>query len=154
VTKPRIRRLIIECPATLRLTWKDGTSTQHDMSALIRKSWAAPLRDPKVFRAATLDEEGWQVVWPGTDVALSAQGLWDDVHSALSASDWMSADEFSAWMHELSWSFAQAAEALGISKRMLKYYAAGTHSIPKTVWLACMHLASAHRRRHKPADAA
>lgn len=151
---PRIRRLMVERPATLHLTWKDGASTRHDLSAMIRKSWAAALRDPKVFRTATLDEDGWQVVWPGTDVALSAQGLWDDARPAPSASDWMSADELAALMGELGWSFAQAADALGISKRMLKYYAAGVHPIPKTVWLACMHLASAHRRRHKPADAA
>ena len=96
---PRIRRLLVERPATLRLTWKDGTSTQHDMSAFMRKSWAAALRDPKVFRTATLDADGWQIVWPGTDVALSAQGLWDDAHPAPPASDWMSADGLTAWMH-------------------------------------------------------
>jgi len=153
-TTPRISRLTVERPATLKLTWKDGTSTRHDLSGVIRKAWAAPLRDPKVFRAATPDEAGWQVVWPSTDVALSARGLWDDAHPVPSTSDWMSADEFAAWMRELGWSFADAADALGISKRMLKYYAAGTHPIPKTVWLACMHVASTHRRRHKPADAA
>jgi hypothetical protein len=45
------------------------------------------------------------------------------------------------------------AEALGISKRMLKYYAAGTHPVPKTVWLAAMHLASERARQKHPAAA-
>jgi len=31
---------------------------------------------------------------------------------------------------------------MGVSKRMLKYYAAGTHVVPKAVWPAAMHLAS------------
>ena len=138
----------------LHVIWRDGSSTRHDLSALIRRSWAADLRDPKRFRTASLDADGWQVVWPGTDLALSAQGLWDDAHPPQPAAPWMSATELASWMHELGWSFAEAADALGVSKRMLKYYAAGKHPIPKPVWLACMHLASAHRRRYNPADAA
>ena len=44
-------------------------------------------------------------------------------------------------MREMGFSCTRAAEALDTSPRMLKYYASGTHAIPKTVWLACMHLA-------------
>jgi hypothetical protein len=59
----------------------------------------------------------------------------------------MSAADLTAWQREMGWSFAEAAEALGVSKRMLKYYAAGTHAVPKTVWLAAMHLAAERVRR-------
>jgi len=63
----------------------------------------------------------------------------------------MSPADLTAWLQEMGWSFAQAAEALGISKRMLKYYAAGTHAVLKTVWLAAMHLAAEAARRKQPA---
>jgi hypothetical protein len=61
----------------------------------------------------------------------------------------MSPADLTGWTREMEWTFAQAAEALGISKRMLKYCAAGTHAVPKTVWLACMHLAAGRTRRRR-----
>lgn len=71
----------------------------------------------------------------------------DDTHpSQVTAAAWMSAAEFAAWLREMGWSYAQAGDAIGVSQRMLKIYAAGTHPIPKPVWLACMHLAAQHAR--------
>jgi hypothetical protein len=64
----------------------------------------------------------------------------------------MSAADLIAWQREMGLSFAQAAEALGVSERMLKYYAAGTHTVPKTVWLAAMHLAAERARRGQSAS--
>jgi hypothetical protein len=146
--QPRIVELATAGQFLLCVTWQDGSRTKHDMSAMVgSQPWAEALRDPAVFGMAQLEDDGWQIVWPGTEVALSAHGLWDDAHSPPQAAQFMSAAEFLAWLRECGWSFAQAAEALGISKRMLKYYAAGTHEIPKTVWLACMHLAAEHARR-------
>lgn len=145
---PRIALIAAKHPGVLHVTWQDGSRTRHDLASLIHdRLWAAPLRDPVVFASAQAQDDGWQVVWPGTDVALSAAGLWEDVHPRLGAAATMTPAEFSAWLGELGLSFAQAADALGISKRMLKYYAAGTYVIPKTVWLACMHLAAEHARQ-------
>jgi hypothetical protein len=146
--EPRIVGLAARAPFVLHVTWHDGSRTDHDLASLVTgQPWAATLRDPAVFSAAELQDDGWQIVWPGTEVALSAHGLWDDAHPPSPAANWMSAADFTAWMQEMQWSFAQAAEALGVSKRMLKYYAAGTHDVPKTVWLACMHLAAERSRQ-------
>ncbi len=148
---PRIRHLESQPPLALRITWHDGSRTRLDLSAIAKQDWAAALRDPTLFRAARLRGDGWQIVWPDTDIALSAQGLWDDAHPPPPAAPWMAAADLTAWLQEMGWSFAQAAEALGVRKRMLKYYAAGTHPVPKTVWLAAMHLASERARRQQPA---
>ena len=146
--EPRIIQLATESPLVLHVTWQDGSRTRHDLSPLVSgQTWAAALQDPAIFRTAQVQDDGWQIVWPGTDAALSARGLWDDAHPPLPAATWMSPADFTAWLHEMGWSFAQAAEALGVSKRMLKYYAAGTHAVPKTVWLAAMHLAAERARR-------
>jgi hypothetical protein len=145
--EPRIAELATAAPFVLCVTWQDGSHTDHDLLASITgQPWATAYRDPGVFRAARLQDDGWQIVWPGTEAALSARGLWDDAHPPPSAAKYMSAPDFTAWLRECGWSFAQAAEALGVSKRMLKYYAAGTHDIPKTVWLVCMRLAAEQSR--------
>jgi hypothetical protein len=105
------------------------------------------LRDPAVFRAAVVEDDGWQIVWPNTEIAFSADGLWEDVHPpAKPAAEWMSGDEFTDWMRRMEFTFQRASDALDISQRMLKYYAAGTHEVPKTVFFACMHLASERAR--------
>lgn len=144
---PRIAELAVSEPATLLVTWHDGSRTSHDLSATLRDNdWAAALRDPAVFRTARVEDNGWRIAWSGTDIDFSADGLWDDIHPRRpKAAKWMSAEGFAAWMRELGFSFAAASEALDVSPRMLKYYAAGTHEIPKTVFLACMQLASKRR---------
>lgn len=137
--------LAVRKPATLVVTWHDGSRSSHDLSATLAKDWALALRDPAVFRAARTEDEGCQIVWPGTDIAFSADGLWNEAHPRAPAAKWMSADDLTRWMRRMELSFAAAAEALDVSPRMLKYYAAGTHEIPKTVFLACMQLASKRR---------
>jgi hypothetical protein len=156
---PRIAGLDVPAPLTLAIHWRDGTRTTHDVSArILGEPWGEPLRNPAVFNAAQTEDAGLWIAWPGTDIAFSAQGLWDDAHPRDPTAKWMTPEEFVAWMKEMDFSFVRAAEALDASPRMLKYYAAGTHAVPKTVWLACMHLASAQARRShlekRPAPAA
>jgi hypothetical protein len=122
VAPARIAAVVAEQPCVLHVTWQDGSQTRHDLDSVIRDhARAAPLRDPGVFAAARIQDDGWQVVWPGTDAALSAAGLWDDVHPPRPAGRFMSAADFTAWLRELGLSFAQASEALGVSTRILKY---------------------------------
>jgi hypothetical protein len=150
MSAPRIARVDVQAPLTLLVHWRNGARTQHDFSArIMAEAWGAPLRDPAVFRTVRVENTGLQVVWPGTDVAFSAQGLWEDVHPRDATAQWMTPADFVAWMREMGFSFTRAAEALDTSPRMLKYYASGTHAIPKTVWLACMHLASEHARHRR-----
>jgi hypothetical protein len=144
---PRITRLRVAAPFSLLITWHDRSTTRHDLAELVAtNAWAAALRDPDVFATAAIRDDGWRIEWPGTDIDFSADGLWDDATASRPAARWMSAADFAGWMKEMELSFAGAAEALDTSPRMLKYYAAGTHEIPKTVWLACMHLAAEKSR--------
>jgi hypothetical protein len=150
VSTPRIARVDAQAPLTLLVQWRDGTRTAHDVSArIMAEDWGVSLRDPAVFRAVQVEDAGLQVVWPGTDVALSAQGLWEEAHPRDITAKWMAPADFVAWVREMGFSFPRAAEALDTSPRMLKYYASGTHAIPKTVWLACMHLAAEQARRRR-----
>ena len=148
---PRVTRLAFDMPASLLVTWHDGSRSRHDLSPLIAsKKWAAPLGDTAVFRSAVVEDDGWQIVWPGTDIAFSADGLWEDVHPpAAPAAEWMSGEDFTGWMRSMEFTYERAAEALGTSPRMLKYYAAGKYEVPKAICLACMHLSSSRSRASK-----
>jgi len=45
--------------------------------------------------------------------------------------------EFLRWRWRYGLSLSQAAEALGISRRQVAYYASGKHVVPRTALLAC-----------------
>lgn len=45
---------------------------------------------------------------------------------------------FFEWMRRNGLTLGTAAEALGMSKRMVTYYRMGRKRIPKHVWLACV----------------
>jgi transcriptional regulator with XRE-family HTH domain len=48
----------------------------------------------------------------------------------------MRVSDFRAWMDEHNLTQEGAAQALGLSRRMIAYYLSGEKSIPKTVMLA------------------
>ncbi len=59
----------------------------------------------------------------------------------------MTPDDFRAWRKALGWKQKEAAERLGLRKRMIQYYEKGNRDgkdvkIPKTVRLACYALAN------------
>ncbi len=145
---PRVVALGFDLPSTLLVTWHDGSKSRHDLSKTIAsQAWAAALADAGVFGSAVVEDNGWQIVWPGTEIAFSADGLWEDVHPPVKpAAAWMSGEEFAEWMRRMEFTYPKASDALDVSQRMLKYYTAGTHEIPKTVFLACMQLASERAR--------
>jgi predicted transcriptional regulator len=45
--------------------------------------------------------------------------------------------EFIRWRWKHGLSLTDAAEALGLSRRHVAYYASGEHEVPRTVLLAC-----------------
>lgn len=47
------------------------------------------------------------------------------------------AGEFIRWRWKHGLSLTDAAEALGLSRRQVAYYASGEHAVPRTVLLAC-----------------
>ena len=45
---------------------------------------------------------------------------------------------FDTWMHRNGLSLNMAAEALGLSRRLVSYYRTAQKSIPRAIWLACL----------------
>lgn len=151
MTNPRIVSVVAERPYHLRVQWDNGAITSHDFaSAVATKRWATALRGADVFSRVVVLERGLEIGWRGTDIQLSADGLWEDIHPRAPVAKWMSPDEFRSWQYEMGWSWDQTAHQLDISRRTIGYYLDGSQEIPKAIWLACMHLVSQRRRAVRP----
>ena len=76
---------------------------------------------------------GHSLVWPSGAEA-GADALWLETLSAARRDDTRA---FLEWRLRHGLSLTRAAEALGLSRRMVAYYSNGEKPVPKTVLLAC-----------------
>jgi hypothetical protein len=120
-----------------------------DGFAVLHGSWNRALRDADVFARATVGEGGQSVVWP-EDVDIGAARL---LELGLKQAGRGDAAEFIRWRWRNGLSLTAAAEALGLSRRQIAYYASGEHEVPRYVQLACRgweaerHAANNHGQR-------
>lgn len=118
----------------VRLTWHNGTVGEVNLAEPIyRLRGLRALRDPGVFVQAQVAEHGRALAWPG-DTDIGADTLWDYTLSAIGRDDTVA---FRHWRMRHGLSLNAAAEALGLSRRMVAYYYSGEKNVPKTVLLAC-----------------
>jgi hypothetical protein len=133
---PRITSVTVgDRPSTLRIVWDHGEESLVDVSGVINKFRVyAPLRhDPALFAKVQVGEYGTDIVWT-EDIDMSADTLW---HLAQEQSGTtMSADAFHQWRLNHDYTLAEAAIALGLSRRMVTYYDHGDKPIPRVVALA------------------
>lgn len=128
--------LSIIAPQHLRLTFADGATLALDLAPVIATHPALQsLADPTVFAQARLDARGGYVIWIDDELELAADNL---RHLATEQAGGIGHERLWQWLHTTNLTQAEAADAIGISRRMLGYYLSGARPIPKTVWLACV----------------
>ena len=92
-----------------------------------------PLRDnPKLFKALHRSDGGAAIVWN------------DDIDMPATTVEWlaeetMTPDDFRAWLKRQKLTFDSAAAQLGISRRLVAYYAK-QRQVPRYIALACRYL--------------
>jgi hypothetical protein len=119
---------------TLHLRWVNGKTMSVDLRESVhRVKGLRPLRDQEIFARATKGEGGHSVVWPG-EIDMGADRLWE---MTLEQNGHLDALEFIRWRWRYGLSLSDAAEALGLSRRQVAYYASGERPVPRTVLLAC-----------------
>jgi len=134
----------VTAPQGLRLSFADGASFDVDLAPVIRQYRALmPLADAALFEKARLDARGGYLIWIDDDLEMAADNL---RHLAVEQAGGIGHERLLNWMHENGLTQARAAEAVGISRRMLNYYLSGAKPIPKTVWLACVGWVSEQKR--------
>ena len=117
---------------TLHVRWTAGGAVDIDLQDLLKKPAFKSLRGG-TFRKAKVGDWGHSIEWPG-GVELGADELWRRTLKADGRDD---ALEFLDWRMRHGLSLSAAAEALGLSRRMVAYYSSGSKAVPRTVLLAC-----------------
>jgi len=133
---PQIAKVEAMRPYVLRVVFASEAEFAVDVGGLVRGLVVfAPLRErPELFGQVRVGEWGADLGWGG-DMELSADTLW---RLALEqAGEAMPREEFRAWRLAHKLSLTRAAQALGLSRRMVAYYDSGARLIPKVVRLAC-----------------
>ena len=131
---PKLQAVDALAPYRLRTTWSTGEVLDVDVEAVLRGIPALTnLLDPQVFGKAHLAEGGYGIEW--FDAELGA----DNVYAwAKEQAGEVSHQMFDTWMCRNGLSLNTAADALGISRRMVSYYRTAHKAIPRAIWLACL----------------
>ena len=121
-------------PYRLHTRWSTGETLEVDVGDKLRAiPPLAPILSPEVFATAHLAGWGGSVEWFDTEFGADNLYAWAKEQAGLP-----SHEQFDAWMRRNHLSLTTAAEALGLSRRMVSYYRTAQRPIPKTVWLACL----------------
>lgn len=120
-------------PSLLHLAWSDGTAATVDLEPVLGDATLSALRDPDEFVRVEAGDWGHSVAWP-SGAELGADMLWLETLSATGHDD---ARAFLEWRLRHGLSLSKAAEALGVSRRMVAYYSNGEKRVPKPILLAC-----------------
>ncbi|MGI4877627.1 MAG: DUF2442 domain-containing protein [Janthinobacterium lividum] len=120
-------------PASVHLAWSDGTEAELSMADTLKDRAFAALRDPTEFAKVEIGDWGHSLAWP-SGAELGADALWLETLSATGHGD---VRAFLEWRLRHALSLSKAAEALGVSRRMVAYYSNGEKKVPKPILLAC-----------------
>ncbi len=130
---PRALAVTALAPYQLEIRWSTGKTLPVDLEERLRASPAlAHVLDPKVFARARASDGGATIEWDDAELGADNVYAWTREQRGE-----MSHEMFYAWMQRHGLSLTKAADALGLSRRMVSYYRSGQRPIPKTVWLAC-----------------
>lgn len=119
--------------ASIALTWSDGTDVTLDLAPMFADRALASLRDPAEFAKVAVSDWGHSLEWP-SGAELGADTLWLETLSATGHDD---VRAFLEWRLRHALSLSKAADALGVSRRMVAYYSNGEKRVPKPILLAC-----------------
>ncbi|GFO56511.1 hypothetical protein GMSM_35180 [Geomonas sp. Red276] len=119
----------------LVIGWSTGENYDCDLSDVISRHTAlAPLAASAIFSQVVIEEWGHGLDWPG-GLDMGADRLYQLCREQAGL---LSPAGFDEWMKKNGLSLSTAADALGMTRRMIAHYRSGSKPIPKTVQLACI----------------
>ncbi|BAO84070.1 dehydrogenase with different specificities related to short-chain alcohol dehydrogenase [Serpentinimonas maccroryi] len=131
---PKLQAVAALEPYRLRTTWSTGEVLDVDVGATLRKYAAlTPILEPEVFARVHLAEWGGGIEWFETELGPDNVYAWAQEQAGA-----VSHQMFGDWMLRNALSLQSAAQALGISRRMVSYYRTAHKAIPRSIWLACL----------------
>src|SRR5207245_1128288 len=120
-------------PYRLKIRWSTGETLDVDLGAKLKSlPPLAHVLDPEMFRRARVGDHGTSIEW--MDAEIGADNVYAWTREQMGEA---SHEMFFAWMVRNGLALDDAAEELGLSRRMVAYYRSGQRRIPKHIWLAC-----------------
>lgn len=131
---PAILAARVVAPLVLELDWSTRETLRLDFAPVVRRYAAfAPLKTPAAFAKVRVDDWGHALEWPkGLD--MGADRLYE---LSREQAGLPTVRQFGEWMEQHHLSLTDAANVLGMTRRMMAYYRTGSRPIPKVVMLAC-----------------
>lgn len=121
-------------PYRLRTRWSTNEVLEVDVEPRLRNHPAlAPILEPALFAQVHLGDGGKSIEWLDEEFGADNLYAW-----AKEQAGEVSHEMFDSWMARNGLSLSVAAEALGISRRMVSYYRTAHKGIPRAIWLACL----------------
>ena len=128
---PKLKAVKALEPYRLLTIWSTGEALEVDVGKVLRRSAFAEIRKPAVFK--TVHTDGSCVEWIDTELGPDNVYAW-----AKEQAGEVSHEMFVDWMRRNTLSLSGAADALGMSRRMVSYYRTAHKAIPRSIWLACL----------------
>lgn len=128
---PKLQAVEALEPLRLRTTWSTGEVLDVDVAKVLRGAAFAQIRKPEIFK--TVHTDGFSIEWFDAELGCDNVYAWSKEQAGE-----VSHEMFGAWMHRNQLSLSSAADALGISRRMVSYYRTAAKPIPRAIWLACL----------------
>lgn len=133
--KFKIETVKVIAPHKLSVTFGDKATMDINLAGIIDQfPILSPLKDSTIFAQAHVNEFGSSIAWTD-EIDLAGDNL--RAEAVEQAGD-ISHERIWNWMHRNKLTLDTAAEALGISRRMVAYYRNAEKPIPKHIWLACL----------------
>jgi DNA-binding XRE family transcriptional regulator len=137
MTNPNPNRLQSVQPldgALMEINYTGGQVVRVDFAEMAERfAVFAQLKDPDFFRRAAVADWGHTLQWPNGE-GLDADRLMEMALEQAGRDDTLA---FRHWQDRNGLSLAQAAQAIGLSRRTVSQYRTGARHIPRTVTLAC-----------------
>ncbi len=131
---PQLQAVEALAPYRLRTTWSTGEVLEVDIEAHLRRhAVLVPILEPTVFARVHISTWGHGIEWFDEELGADNVYAW-----AKEQAGEVSHQMFDGWMLRNGLSLSGAAEALGISRRMVSYYRTAHKPIPRQTWLACL----------------
>ena len=120
--------------ARLHVRLSNGRTVEVNVAEYLSAPGYERLAKPAFFARASVAEWGHGVSWPG-DIGIPVEALYR-LAKEQAGQAWPT-QRFNAWMKRHGLSAAQAAKALGLTRRTILYYHTGAKPIPIYIALAC-----------------
>lgn len=131
---PQLLSVEALAPHRLQTTWSTGEVLALDVAAALHQhAELASILVPEVFAKVHLGEAGRSIEWLDEEFSADNAYAWAKEQAGA-----VSHQMFGEWMHRNELSLTKAADALGLSRRMVSYYRTAQKNIPRAIWLACL----------------